>query len=72
MAAAHAATLRGAHVPAAAAAPAGTQAVGIIANTVSAGCGQRAQGGVEYQRCGNVHDRAAFLGNGLVYAAQQP
>jgi hypothetical protein len=58
--------------PAAAAAPAGTPAVGTIVKTLPAGCTQEAKGGVEYQRCGNVYYRAAFQGNSLVYVVQQP
>lgn len=58
--------------PAAAAATAGTLAVGTIVNTLPAGCAQEAKGGVEYQRCGNVYYRAAFQGNSLVYVVQQP
>ena len=58
--------------PAAAAAPAGTPAVGTIVKALPAGCTQEAKGGVEYQRCGNVYYRAAFQGNSLVYVVQQP
>ena len=52
--------------------PAGTPAVGSIVNALPAGCVPEAKGGVEYQRCGNVHYRAAFQGNNLVYVVQQP
>lgn len=47
--------------------PAGSPSVGSVVAALPAGFTPVQSGGVEYQRCGNVHYRPAFQGNNLVY-----
>jgi hypothetical protein len=51
---------------------AGSPAIGSVVSVLPAGCTPVTQGGVAYQKCGNVFYRAAFQGNNLVYVVQQP
>jgi hypothetical protein len=48
----------------------GAPAVGSVVTSLPAGCVEQTQGGVSYQKCGNVTYRAAFQGNNLVYVVQ--
>ncbi len=48
----------------------GAPAVGTVVTALPAGCVAQTQGGVSYQKCGNVTYRAAFQGNNLVYVVQ--
>ncbi len=48
----------------------GAPAVGTVVTALPAGCVSQTQGGVSYQKCGNVTYRAAFQGNNLVYLVQ--
>lgn len=51
---------------------AGLPAIGSVVSVLPAGCTPVTQGGVAYQKCGNVFYRSAFQGNNLVYVVQQP
>ena len=50
---------------------AGSPPIGSVVSSLPAGCVAAPEGGVEYQKCGNVYYRAAFQGNNLVYVVQQ-